>query len=178
MKRVLAIACMAAPLMLCCLTSPKRGGMGSPHVDTTLKYTLKARESYPVGQPVIVGFTLENGSDRTVYVLKWYTPLEGLYGNIFRVTRDGVEIPYAGPLAKRGDPQPDDYVEVRPRSTVSAEVDLAPAYNLSQPANYRVEFDGKLHDIATNKSSLPRTRDKQRGESISGNAVIFRIVAP
>lgn len=50
------------------------------------------------------GFTLENLSDETVYVLKWFTPLEGLFGDIFRITRDSEEIPYTGPMVKRGDP--------------------------------------------------------------------------
>jgi hypothetical protein len=38
------------------------------------------------------------------YVLKWFTPLEGIGGDIFRVERDGAELPYHGKLVKRGPP--------------------------------------------------------------------------
>lgn len=149
--------------------------MAPPILDSSLTYSLAARESYFAGEPVVITFKLENDSDETLYVLKWYTPLEGLGGNVFKVTRDGEEIPYNGPMVKRGDPQGSDYAELRPRSSVSAEVDLSPAYDLSKPGNYQVEFAGKIYDVTSNKSTLPRIREKHQGKTVSGNSLSFRI---
>jgi len=172
------IAGLALLFSIGCMGLAKRDRAGAPPPEAALEYLLKSQESYAVGSPVRIGFELRNLSDQTIYVLKWYTPLEGLFGNIFRVTRDGEEIPYQGPMAKRGDPGPEEYVELQPRGSVSAEVDLSAGYDLSRPGSYQLEFKGQLFDVVTQKRLVPRARDKHRGESISGNKVTFRMVQP
>ena len=47
-------------------------------------------------------------------MLTWYTPLEGMAGEILQVTRDGAKLPYQGILAKRGDPTREEYVTIEP----------------------------------------------------------------
>ena len=70
----------------------------------SLDCTLEMDESYPVGEPVNLSFKLHNPTDRTLYVLTWYTPLEGMAGEIFQITRDGEELPVesVGEIAVRG----------------------------------------------------------------------------
>ena len=75
-----------------------------------LSATLEATSSLPDCKAVRITFTLTNHSDERLYVLTWYTPLEGIFGEIFRVRRDGQAIPYEGPLVMRGDPLPENYV--------------------------------------------------------------------
>ncbi|MFN2185547.1 MAG: hypothetical protein ACK2UU_16275, partial [Anaerolineae bacterium] len=74
-----------------------------------LSATLEMPANLPDGNRVMIQFILTNNSDADLYVLKWYTPLEGIGGEIFRVKRDGQAIPYTGILAMRGDPTPEAY---------------------------------------------------------------------
>ena len=85
----------------------------------SLKYQLSANNSYVVGTPITINFTLENLLDENLWILKWYTPLEGMRGEIFQVNCDGKEIPYEGMMAKRGDPDRDSYMHIVPRGSVS-----------------------------------------------------------
>lgn len=140
--------------------------------------TLEAEETYVIGEPVNLRFSLHNQTDRTLYVLTWYTPLEGIAGEIFRVTRDGDEVAYRGILAKRGDPSRDEYAVVEPGAEVSAAVDLAEDYDLSQAGRYHVEFTSRLHDVTDDGTLIPRKRDDHRPQELPCNAVSFEIVEP
>ncbi|MBE9507216.1 MAG: protease [Chloroflexi bacterium] len=139
---------------------------------------LEAEETYVVAEPVEIRFSLHNRTNRTLYVLTWYTPLEGIAGEIFRVTRDGDDVPYQGILAKRGDPSRDEYVALEPGTAASAVVDLAEAYDLSQAGRYHVEFASRLHDVADDASSIPRKRDDHQPHELPCRAASFRIVQP
>ena len=96
--------------------------------------------SLDFGETVKAVFTLTNTSSDGVYVLKWFTPLEGIAGDIFRVERDGAELPYRGKLVKRGPPISEDYVWLEAGESVSAEVDLAEGYDFSQAGQYTIQF--------------------------------------
>lgn len=135
------------------------------------------KPSFIVGEPVNFHFSIRNLTDRTLYVLTWYTPLEGLYGDIFRVIRDGrQEIPYRGIMAKRGQPTAEDYVFLGPGNAISREVDLATSYDLSKTGYYHVEFKKQLADITTNKQTIPRKQDAHQAHKILCNAVDFQII--
>lgn len=143
-----------------------------------MRFTLDAQQSYVAGSPVSIRFTLENLTRGPLYALKWYTPLEGIKGRIFKVTRDGVEVLYEGPMVKRANPVRDDYVRIGPGEAVSADVDLAMAYDLTKPGEYRAEFSGRVYDAAVEETTLPRTMDKHQGIDVAGNAVTFRVSRP
>jgi hypothetical protein len=110
-----------------------------------------------------------------LYVLTWYTPLEGIAGDIFQVTRDGEKLPYQGMLAKRGDPAREEYIAIKPGEATSAEVDLRMGYDLSTPGSYQVQFTAGLQDVSDDASPIPRKRDDHRPQSQSCNTVSFRI---
>src|SRR5262245_50656997 len=82
-----------------------------------------------VGQPVDVQFRRSQRGPKSVYVLDWQTPLEGLRGDAFRVVHDGDEVPYHGPMLKRGDPGASSYRALAPGAALEAEIDLALAYD-------------------------------------------------
>ena len=92
------------------------------------------------GLVVPVVFNLTNASLDGLYVLKWFTPLEGIAGDIFRVERDDLEVPYRGILVKRGPPMPEDYVWLEAGESVSADVDLAESYDFAQAGQYTIQF--------------------------------------
>jgi hypothetical protein len=66
--------------------------------------------------------------------------LEGLAGDIFRVQRDGVSLPYHGIQVKRGVPTSEGYVWLEPGGSVFAEVDLAEGYDFSKPGRYTLQY--------------------------------------
>jgi peptidyl-Lys metalloendopeptidase len=142
----------------------------------SLACTLEMDEAYPVGEPVTLRFALRNQTGRPSYVLTWYTPLEGMAGEIFQVTQGGAKLPYQGMLAKRGDPTRDEYVAIEHGETASAEVDLRTGYDLSAPGSYQVRFTAGLQDITDDGSLVPQARDDHRPQPLSCNTVDFSIV--
>lgn len=90
--------------------------------------------------PIPLVFTVTNQGDDGVYLLTWYTPLEGVAGNIFRISSGGEELAYQGPLAMRGDPVQDQYIFLEPGGSTSAEVDLSPYFDFSRPGEYLIAY--------------------------------------
>lgn len=128
------------------------------------------------GGPIEVRFTLVNRSDRALYVLRWYTPLEGIYGNILTVERAGEPVSYQGPLAKRGDPGKDDYLELAPGKALDATIDLGPAYDFSRPGRYTARFSRGLADVATDPATLPRPRDAHQAVPLACPVLTLEVV--
>ncbi len=150
-------------------------GPGRNDGPNVLTYRLAAQPTYPIGRPVPINFSLKNETDKPLFVLKWYTPLEGIRGDIFTVTLEGKPLRYEGPMVKRGDPVRDDYVRIPPGGSVEAEVDLSQAYPFSKAGEYHVEFRGRLYDVQSDEARVPRPRDEHRGIQIQGNALSLRI---
>ena len=146
--------------------------------EVILEYSLKAEEQYHVGREVNVEFALKNMTGQTLWVLTWYTPLEGMKGNIFRVTREGEAVLYTGRMVKRANPSKKDYVCIGPGKSVSATVDLSHGYDLSKPGEYRVEFNGRIHDMTVEEALLPRKMDLHKGLNLHGDAVTFKLIEP
>jgi hypothetical protein len=95
-----------------------------------------------------------------MYVLKWYTPLEGFAGRIFRVTRNGEGIPYEGIEASRGAPLPDEYVYLEPGGSTSAINDLASVYDFSKTGTYRIVFiSPRISQIAYTEDEMAKSVD-------------------
>ncbi len=110
------------------------------------------------GAPVELSFKLTNRGERPLHVLTWLTPLEGgLFGNALLVTRAGVELPFAGPMIKRGDPEADDYLELAPGKSAEAKIDAGLAYDLAAPGRYELAFRGTLFDVVLD-GQVPRPR--------------------
>ncbi len=117
--------------------SPALHGRGEPALNATLEMPSRLTN----GETVLLEFTLTNNSEVGLYVLKWYTPLEGGFGGaIFCIERDGQFIPYKGPEAERTDPTPDSYVFLEAGASVSATIDLAEVYDFSKPGLYTIAF--------------------------------------
>lgn len=142
-----------------------------------LTYRLTARGAYALGDPAIIGFSLENASSADAWVLKWYTPLEGFKGKFLTLRCAGVEIPYRGRMMKRGQPSRDDYVQLHGGTSVQAEIDLLNAYSLAPCDECRVSFGGRIHDVVLDARQVPRAKDEHRGVDASGNDAVFRVTA-
>ena len=96
-------------------------------------------------------FSLKNESGQGMDVLTWNTPLDGFNSNMFHVEHQGVRAVYLGRVVKRGLPKPEDYVRIEPGESVSAEVDLAEAYDIAKAGDYRVGYRARILDIKDKK---------------------------
>ncbi|RKH38555.1 protease, partial [Corallococcus llansteffanensis] len=122
------------------------------NLDCALSAPAKAR----VGEPVEVLFQLTNRSAQAVYVLPWQTPLEGILGTVFDITRDGEEVSYQGPMVKRRAPSESSYVTIAPGATVENRVEVTQAYDFQKPGTYRITFRNELMDVTSRKEDVPR----------------------
>jgi peptidyl-Lys metalloendopeptidase len=143
----------------------------------TFECTIAAPGQAPAGGPVPVTFTLRQRSPSTVHVLTWRTPLEGLRGNDFRVEREGTEVPYKGPMVKRGNPNAKSYVALEPGKDAKAEVDLALAYDFAKAGKYRIAFTGHLLDVVADAAAVPRPLDAHEPADLSCAPIDVTIVA-
>jgi peptidyl-Lys metalloendopeptidase len=85
-------------------------------------------------------FTLTNNSDKTLTILKWNTPLDGFYSDMFLVARDGEAVSYLGVMVLREEPRPEDYIVLKPGESASTEFDLGEQYALVDAGEYTVQY--------------------------------------
>ena len=117
--------------------------------------------AYLPQEPMLVHVTLGNEGKLPVRMLTWGTPLEGMLSNALKVTHDGQEIAYLGPVVSRRQPLPQDYLILAPGERRTVVVDLAKAYAVDKPGRYEVSW--RLQEIdgaqagAKGTGSLPIT---------------------
>jgi len=99
---------------------------------------------------IFIDFILLNHSDNDLSVLTWYTPLEGFYGNLFIITDQyGAQLPYQGPMVKRGQPTSLDYLLIRARGHVATLLDLSLVYDFI-PGDYKLQLNKKTLQVIEN----------------------------
>jgi hypothetical protein len=129
------------------------------------------------GEPVKVHFALVNLTDQELYTLNWFTPFEGIAGDIFRVERDGQPVPYHGILASRGDPSPDSILLIEPNGSIITGVNLSPVYDLSRPGTYTIAFKSPHSSyVARSEANLSKTLDELGPVIIPSNEITVEIV--
>lgn len=89
---------------------------------------------------VMVTVTVTNLTRHPVKLLRWQLPTEELEGALFRIERDGEKVPYTGPLIKRPAPGLADRVQLDAGSSLSYQVELTGAYDLSRNGRYTIEY--------------------------------------
>jgi hypothetical protein len=141
-----------------------------------LTASLELVEDPPTREHVMLKFVLENSSAAPLYVLKWYTPLEGIAGEIFKVTNEGLRIPYQGILASRTPPTIDSYVFLEPGESVSQVVDLATSYDFSKPGVYTIEFiSPRISHTAQSVEQIARDMDQLGPVRIDSTPLVIEI---
>jgi peptidyl-Lys metalloendopeptidase len=141
--------------------------------DNPVNATLQVKKEKP---HVRLTFTLTNNTEETVKVLKWFTPFEGIRGNIFLVQLDNKTVTYRGRLVKRGDPRPEDFLVIEAGQSISTVVDLSSAYDLTNKGTYSVEYKSPKHSIILRKGQKqPTTRSALGRINIPSNKVTFQI---
>jgi hypothetical protein len=150
--------------------------LGSNVTDTVLIAHLELSERLLIGEEINLKFTLMNDSDTSLYILEWYTPLEGIGGEIFKVTRDGQAVPYEGILAYRSFPSADSYVLISPGESVSAVVDLGTSFDFSEVGTYQIGFlSPRISHIALSAVEMAKTYEDLGPVQILSNPVTLEI---
>jgi hypothetical protein len=94
---------------------------------------------------VLVRLTIENDSDRTVFVPRTVASDKELFGAWFEVrdSSNGDPIDYIGPTVKRAPLGKDDYLAVKPHSSHRNTIDITQAYAFMQGRHtYQLNFAG------------------------------------
>jgi hypothetical protein len=157
---------------------PAPSGNEGSTLAAPLQCALSVAPQHKVGEPVKVTFRLTNASAQPLSVLNWHTPLEGLLSNCLEITRAGTEIPYQGPMFKRGDPGAEEYVTIAPGATVENTIEAQLAYDFTQPGTYRIAFRGPVRDATSKQAEVPRPLAQHRELPVQCQAVETAIVSP
>ena len=167
-------ACSWAPTSETAGGSQPGSGATQPASQSGFRASLEALPQTSSGESTQLRFTLANESDTRLYLLRWYTPLEGIAGEIFTVKRDGQVIPYQGILASRMPPTPDDYVALDAGASVSVVVDLSEGYDLSEPGEYTVKFRSpSISHVAKSEAEMATTMEELGPVQIPCHEITF-----
>lgn len=154
-------------------------GGSKAQVDSRLNADLSAPETVPLCDPVELEFRVTNQSDQTLYLLTWYTPLEGILGNIFRVTHDGQELSYLGPMVMRAAPLAEQYGMLEPGESATAVVDISKVYDFSQEGVYTIAFKSpQISHAVEDMSEFAASVAELGPVQISSQEIEVEIVAP
>lgn len=129
----------------------------------------------PLGEKIELVFTLHHRGSRTLWILPWQTPIEGLVASPFTILLGEKPITFTGRMVKRASPRLGEYVEVPPHTTRSYTVDLASAYAFEEKGIYSVKFDSLLFDVTADATEIPRTLDLLQSFELDCPAVQFEL---
>lgn len=168
------LALNALPLVACMQST------AMPTPVPALECRVEPRPPLTPGGPVEIRFTLTNPASEPLWALRWNTPFEQRWmGTVFTLTGPGgEEIPYQGPMAKRGDPTRESYVEIAPGGTAEATVDLAQVYDFSNPGRYRLQVTGDLFDLTRDGGEVPRSLDRVEAAPLRCEEVVLEVGKP
>jgi hypothetical protein len=148
--------------------------VNSANLSGPLQCTLDSVTPLQAGGTVAVRMRLINRSEEPVWFLRWNTPFEGMRGTMFTVRREGAELPFQGPMMKRGDPGPEEYVRIAAGQSIVGTVDLSEGYDTSRPGRYQVQVTGGLHDLVRGDLKA-RPRDQFQPLELRCNALDFEV---
>jgi len=81
---------------------------------------------------------------RPVRVLRYFTPFEGILGEIFDIRWQGQPVIYEGPMMKRAAPGEEDWLLLKAGEALSATVDISGAWNLTRPGQYLLKLRNSI----------------------------------
>lgn len=104
---------------------------------------------------VLAKVTFRNSGPASVRIWRRnLMPERRLSWSAFVITRNGGKVHYRGMTTKAAPPTFDDYVEIEPGGTRSAEIRLETYYDLGSPGRYRVQYRAIQPNLSDEKLSL------------------------
>jgi peptidyl-Lys metalloendopeptidase len=172
MQRLLS--CLSA--LIACLTFSVAEGAPPQELEGLSASLSMPDTEIAASEAVKVAFTLTNGSNQAVNVLRWRTPLEGFNSDMFMVQQEGEPVPYLGRVVKRGRPSPEDYVTIPAGQSISVNVDLESAYAIYQAADYTVSLRTELLDLGAAPSGTLAQKTTFVPRPVESNTISFTLV--
>jgi hypothetical protein len=158
-------------LVACCAAFP---ALAVP----ALRCSVAAPPSVVAGQPVALHFTLRNPGPAPLAMLRWDTPFEGAWLAPFvTLSRDGRPLPYQGTVVRRRPPDAAAYLRIEAGGSVSAEIGLDAAFDVTVPGRYSVQSRLHLADLhLAHAGPLERPPEAHRAADLACPAVVFTVV--
>lgn len=99
------------------------------------------KQSFQIGETVVVRYRLLNSTDRSIRLLPWGTPLEApLTADNFQIEFNGEVIPYTGIMVKRSAPAAADYLNFSAGKSMTSDVELTPSYDMRASGEYTIQL--------------------------------------
>jgi peptidyl-Lys metalloendopeptidase len=99
-----------------------------------------------------------NDTDTQLRMLAWDTALESpIVSDLFNVYVDGEVTEYTGPIVKRREPLPSDYILLEPGQSLSSQIDLTNVYNMQLAGKYTVSLKSHLNSKTSTTNSVTIT---------------------
>ena len=137
MKKWLSTGCT---FLICMLTACIGNSIETGEKMEAMHCDLDIDQATGVGKPVMLRLTLSNTFIQPVEVLQYYTPFEGILGDIFYIHYGDEVLSYRGPLVKRGPPTDEDWLLLETDESLTTEVDLSSAWNLGRSGDYTLRL--------------------------------------
>ncbi len=134
-------------LVLVCQSSIYAGGLRNDNKNkmTDITCELITTKTLVLGQSVKIETILSNNTIEDIQLLQYYTPYEGILGDIFSIQYKDSELSYQGPLVKRGPPTDADWLNIEPNSHLASHVDLNLAWDFNQPGWYEIKLRNSIN---------------------------------
>jgi peptidyl-Lys metalloendopeptidase len=117
----------------------------SAHAAPVSKLDVRVSTPAPVLQgdvDVVVDVVVTNPTREVLRVPAAQLPSDDPGTKLFSITRDGQPVPYQGAIVKRAPALNEEVVVIQPGQSLSYQVELTSAYDLSQSGRYAVEYVG------------------------------------
>lgn len=117
--------------------------------------------------PVMARVVVTNLTSAAIEIAETELPSEDMESPQFVVLRNGQRVLYAGPHIKRGPVVATEMIRIAAGATLSYDIELSRAYDLSQDGTYSVEFQSR---VAT--SAQPSLRSSRQEVRLYGRAAL------
>ena len=137
--------------------SPQEVSVGEPvGVEVNLS-TQHNKTTFSAAEDIMFQVSITNPGNDPIKILRWLTPLDGVKGPLFIVSRDGNPVEYLGPIYKRAAPTEQDYTTLTPGETLASEVNLSTLYDFSTSGNYKISFQVDSKNLYLKSSRQQKT---------------------
>jgi hypothetical protein len=104
-----------------------------------------AKTQFEKNEAVVISFLITNTSNKNIKVCKYLTPCEGFMGKFLEIKeiKNNKDVAYKGIMVKRGAPESDDYIEIKPSEKTECSINIKEAYPIDKEGEYTIQFKGK-----------------------------------
>jgi peptidyl-Lys metalloendopeptidase len=155
-------------------SSPVKGQFKKPE-NLNCQIELLQRD-YKAADRITLKYTFSNTSDKSINILKWNTPLEGINADIFNILLNNQRISYVGRTIKRGSPQPDDYLTIKSGEIITGEVNIDDAYYISSQGSYIIELNTVILDFGYDSPDQLIARKVYDSRILGSNKVTLKLI--